>query len=86
MPHMGSATSPAGGQYSPMSWRASSGSILPGCRLEAGRYRPLRWYWALVWAQGQTASGTGSGASATRTVTGAAVVGAGGGMPEPPVP
>jgi hypothetical protein len=28
--------------------------------LEAGRYRPVRWYWALVWAHGQTANGTSS--------------------------
>src|SRR5215213_7666876 len=37
IPHMGSTTSPLGGQYSAISWRASSGSILPGWRLEAGR-------------------------------------------------
>src|SRR5918994_2159053 len=60
MPHMGSTTSPSGGQYSATSRRASSGSILPGWRLEAGRYLPVRWYWALVWAHGKTASGTRS--------------------------
>src|SRR5918994_548339 len=50
-----------------MAWRAMAGSILAGCAVEPGRYRPARWRLAGCWAVGHTDSGSGAGEGGSDT-------------------
>src|SRR5271165_831926 len=65
-----------------MAVAAMAGSILPGCAIEAGRYRPWRWARASCWAVAHTDSGGQpsplSGAGTAGDVAGSSVIRASG--------
>src|SRR6266536_3408784 len=65
-----------------MAVAAMAGSILPGCAIDPGRYRPCRWARASCWAVAHTDSGGQpsrlSGAGAAVDMAGSSVIGASG--------
>src|SRR4051794_27720730 len=63
MPHIGSRTSSPGWVKVSIARAAIAGSILAGCAVEPGTYRPRRWVLAACCAQSHTDNGNGSSCS-----------------------